>query len=91
MDKPPRKPPFTVTLSDEHRAALETLRVKRGLRSEAQVIRDLIDAATGKGLAAAEAQAFPAGVIEKAYEEAAERVGLFERKPFVQHLKPNKR
>lgn len=72
---------FVVTLSDGQKAALETLRVKRGLRSEAHVIRELIDAAMGKGLAAAEAQAFQAGVIEKATDEAAERVGLYRPRP----------
>lgn len=38
--------PFNIKLSDEHRAHLETYRAARGLRSEADAVRDLIDRAT---------------------------------------------
>jgi hypothetical protein len=37
--------PFNIKLSDEHRAKLEIYRAMRGLRSEADAVRDLIDRA----------------------------------------------
>jgi hypothetical protein len=38
--------PFNIKLSDEHRAKLEAYRASRGLRSEADAVRDLIDGAS---------------------------------------------
>lgn len=38
--------PFTIKLSDEHRAMLERYRKREGLRSEADAIRHLIDEST---------------------------------------------
>ncbi|WP_332763953.1 hypothetical protein [Phenylobacterium sp.] len=44
--------PFNIKLSDEHRVKLEAYRASRGLRSEADAVRDLIErsAATSLGL-----------------------------------------
>lgn len=39
--------PFNVKLSDDDRAKLEAYRAKHGLRSEADAVRHLIDAASG--------------------------------------------
>lgn len=39
--------PFNVKLSDDYRAKLEAYRAKHGLRSEADAVRHLIDAASG--------------------------------------------
>lgn len=46
--------PFNIKLTDEHRAKLEAYRAARGLRSEADAVRDLIDNATPMAVRQAE-------------------------------------
>lgn len=49
--------PFNVLLTAQHRKGLEVLRRQRGLKSEGDVIRQLIERALGSGLPPPEQQA----------------------------------
>jgi hypothetical protein len=73
--------PFNIKLSDEHRAKLEAYRAARGLRSEADAVRDLIERA--------EEVATPSAPVRGDGAAFTARADAFlrEAKPFKSRLK----
>lgn len=96
MDKKPRIPPFTVTLSDVERERLDAHRAALGLRSLADVVRHWINSGpvvwTQDGVTTRLSERVSYSNTEmKQIAEASLEVPVLQRKPFLAHPKPNKR